>query len=278
MMADRPEPVLVASLFQELSESLLSVLARLTPEDWERPTSSPAWSVHDVALHLFGGEVGQLGIRDDHERSGGRITEWDELVRAINSMNEDWVSATRRISPQLLIDLLRTTGIQVDSFFSSLDPHARGPAVSWAGPGPAPMWLHLAREYTERWHHQQEIREAVGEPLLTSPRMFGPVLATFVRALPRTYRDVPTKEGEVVRLTIAGGSGGTWLLVGSGESWDLCRDDAQKRSTSHLTIDQMDAWKLFTKGTTKENVRPRVRIDGDEDLALKLLDTVSMIV
>ena len=38
-------------------------------------------------------------------------------------------------------------------------------AVNWAGPEPAPIWLDPAREYTERWVHQQHIRDAVRNPV-----------------------------------------------------------------------------------------------------------------
>ena len=48
--------------------------------------------------------------------------------------------------------------------------------IDWAGPEPAPIWLHVAREYTERWVHQQHIRDAVGRPGLNERRWLGPVL------------------------------------------------------------------------------------------------------
>ena len=71
------------------------------------------------------------------------------------------------------------------AYFRSLDPIAPGWEVSWAGPGAAPWWLHIAREYTERWAHQEQIREAVGAGGLHGRRLFAPVLDTFVHALPR---------------------------------------------------------------------------------------------
>ncbi|HEX3202686.1 MAG TPA: hypothetical protein VHW42_12245 [Actinomycetes bacterium] len=36
--------------------------------------------------------------------------------------------------------------------------------VSWVGPDPAPNWLDVAREYSERWTHQQQIRDAAEIP------------------------------------------------------------------------------------------------------------------
>ena len=46
-----------------------------------------------------------------------------------------------------------------------------------------------AREFTERWVHQQQIRDAVGKPGLTERRWLHPVLDAFARALPHALRD-----------------------------------------------------------------------------------------
>ncbi|MCH7606072.1 MAG: maleylpyruvate isomerase family mycothiol-dependent enzyme, partial [Chloroflexi bacterium] len=205
------DPVIVVHLFPVLLKKLLELLTSLGPEEWQKPTPCPAWSVHDVALHLLGVDMGELSRgRDKFETSYIQAHGWDELVTSLNRQNERWVIATRGISPFLLTETLGFTGEQACLHFSSLDPSSTGPTVSWAGSGPAPMWLHVAREYTERWHHQQQIREATGRPLLTNPEMFAPVLATFVRALPRAFFQVPAAEGSIVRLIIEGESGGNW--------------------------------------------------------------------
>ncbi len=278
-IGNEPGPVLVTHLFPQLLERLIEVLSSLSREDWRRPASPPAWSVHDVALHLLGGDVGQIsGLRDKHRTSAGRVDQWEDIVALVNERNEEWVAVARRISPSLLVDLLRLTGEQVTRLYESVDPSSVGPEVSWAGTGPAPMWLHVAREYTERWHHQQQIREAVGQPLLTERRMFHPVLATFVHALPRTYGDVPAPSGTMISVMIVGDAGGAWSLVRGQDSWTLHLDDSGATPTSRISIPQQDAWRLFTKSATTDAVRPRVQIEGDQGLGLKALETVSMIV
>ena len=65
------------------------------------------------------------------------------------------------------------------------------------------MWFDIAREYTERWHHQRQIALAVGRLTpIDSRRLYHPVLDAFLRALPYTYRDVDAPEGTVVAVTI----------------------------------------------------------------------------
>ena len=79
------------------------------------------------------------------------------------------------------------------------------------------MWFDVARELTERWHHQQQIRDAVGRPPLYE-RYLAPVIDTFVRALPYTYRDVDAPEGTTIVLRI---DDAAWSLVREAIAWQL---------------------------------------------------------
>jgi len=287
-----PEPIIVADLFPEVLDSLVKLLSGLTAEEWQKPTGCTGWSVKDVALHLLGDEIGNLSRRrDKHVVSGPSITEWEELVEIIDDLNQDWVHAARRISPRLLIDLLEFTGGQMCDYFRSLDPYAMGGAVSWAGPEPAPVWLDLAREYTERWHHQQHIRDAVGKPGLTEARYMAPALATFVWGLPRAFRapHLPSvgpeegagratqaAEGTAVTLTIAGESGGQWSLLREGGAWRLYAGAAE-RPAAEVTFDEDVAWRLFTRGLGPDVAHERAALSGDHALGLKVLETISII-
>ena len=160
-MLQSPKPIFVVDLFPEILDQLLKLLMGLASEEWNKPTVCHGWSVKDVALHLLGGEIGNLSRRRDGHSVGISIDGWEQLVAYINDWNQQWVQTTRRISSAILIDLLELTGGQMCDYFHSLDPYAMGGPVSWIGPEPAPVWVDMAREYTERWHHQQHIREAV---------------------------------------------------------------------------------------------------------------------
>ena len=278
-----PDPILVAHLFPESLGALLDLLDSLPNEQWQRPTACAGWTVKDVAAHLLGGDVGILSRQRDKYRppAAAAIDSWDDLVALINRLNEQWVAAARRLSPRLLTDLLSYTGEQTSAYFGSLDPHALGQPVSWAGSDPAPVWLDLAREYTERWHHQQHIRDAVDRPGLTEVRYLGPALATFVRALPHTYRDVDAPAGTAVALTITGEAGGRWLLRregrrhGDDRSWSLY--EGGEPASAELTLDPDTAWRTFTKGLPVAAVRSKAVIIGDKTLAGQMLDATAII-
>ena len=272
-----PEPIIVTELFPEVLDALLDLLSGLPAEDWDKPTVCSQWSVKGIATHLLGGQLGILSRkRDGNTYSGNRIQKWDELVTLINYLNDIWVKAASRLSPRVLCDLLKHSGEQVCGYFNSLDPYAIGGPVDWAGPEYAPVWLDLAREYTEWWHHQQQIRDAVGKPGLKEPRFFAPVLDAFVRALPHTYRNVGAKDGTVVALMISGDSGGRWLLRRESGAWRLYVDGAQAADAETM-IDQEIAWRLFCKGTSKDEALAGATLSGDRVLAIKALEMISVI-
>jgi uncharacterized protein (TIGR03083 family) len=203
----------VLDLFPGERTTLLELLAELPPAEWSTETVCPGWSVKDVAAHLLGDDVGRLSWgRDSYVNpafaAGLDIATLPGLVAAIDRQNAVWVAGARRISPRLLIELLAMTGKLTEAYFASLDMSALGMPVDWAGPEPAPVWLDVAREYTERWVHQQHIRDAVGKPGLKERRWLAPVLDAFVRGLPRVLRDAPSPDGATLRLIISGDAGG----------------------------------------------------------------------
>jgi hypothetical protein len=176
----------------------------------------------------------------------------------------------------LLIDLLRLTGEQTDAYFRQLDLERIGGAVDWAGPDPAPVAFDLAREYTERWVHQQHIRDAVNRPGMLERAWFHPVLATFVQGLRRSLAGAEADEGTVVRLVITGEAGDDWIAVKSGDGWQVDTGAAEPVSAT-VTLDQDTAWRLFTRGVRKEQAMARATLSGDPDLVSRVLDTVSIL-
>jgi uncharacterized protein (TIGR03083 family) len=274
------QPIMVVDLFPRERKQLLELFSELKPEEWEKPTICPGWTVKDIGLHLLGDDVGYLSGARDHFNNpffwNKDLREWKSLVRNINEANESWVKATARISPKLLADLLELTGQQFYEYMQSLDLTATGGVVSWAGPDPAPVWLDVAREYTERWLHQQQIRDAVHKPGLTEKGFFHPVLDTFVRALPHTYKDISVTDTTVLKFVVTGEAGDAWYLVGEANKWFLSKGIELQPATV-VTMDQETCWRLFTKGMNKDQARAQTAIEGDQTLGEKLLETVSII-
>jgi uncharacterized protein (TIGR03083 family) len=272
-----PADVFVVDRFAALRTELLTLLAGLSEDDWVRPTAAPRWSVKDVAAHLLGGDIGILSRARDRFLPGGAMAgTYSELVNLVDRLNEEWILASRRMSPRLILESLAFTGPQVEVYFSSLNLRAVGGPVSWAGPDPAPVWFDVAREFTERWHHQQQIRDATRRPSLYDPYFFSPVLDTFVRALPHNYRDVAAPEGTVIRFEISGDAGNTWYLAMQDRAWALMLD-CETDPVTDVILPQDTAWRMFTKGVDPETAKTSALVRGDVALASRIFRTVSVI-
>jgi len=230
-------------LLPELRAALVALLRDLDAGDWQRETACPGWTVADVARHMLAVELGNVSRRRDGHRvdppPGADLPAW------LDTFNQAWVDGARLLSPRVVTDLLDVAGGWFEEHATGLDPDAPGPPVWWVGPDPAPVWLDLAREYTERWVHQQQIREATGRPGLDGARHAGPVVATFVHALPGSLRGVDAAPGTTVDLAVTGDGGGTWHAARSpGGGWDL-RAGSSPAPACRLAGTVGDMWRMY---------------------------------
>ncbi|MEP6724498.1 MAG: maleylpyruvate isomerase N-terminal domain-containing protein [Bacteroidota bacterium] len=270
-------PIPTVHLFPALEEKLIQLLQSLTAEEWNRPTIARLWTVKDVAAHLFDGNMRTMSmLRDNHFGDPpGKIYSNEDLVNYLNGLNASWVQAMKRVSPQVMTALMEITGKQYNQQIASLDPFA--PAifsVSWAGETNSINWFHIAREYTERWHHQQQIRDAVGKPGIMTKEFYYPVLDTFMMALPYACRNTTAKENTVIKVSISGEAGGDWFLIKK-EKWEFTKTN-NLPIAAHTTINGEIAWKLFTKSWRKKDVIKHIVLEGDAALAEPVLDMISV--
>jgi uncharacterized protein (TIGR03083 family) len=275
-------PILVVPLFREVCQHLHALLRSLSPEDWQQPTISSQRCVKDIASHLLDGSLRRISMQRDGyfpPDAGSRPSPEEPLQAFLNRLNRDWEVATRRLSPPVLIEWLQWVDSQLADLFESFDPH--GPAifpVAWAGEQQSENWFDIAREYTEKWHHTQQIFEAVGRPsTITTRRLYYPCLDIFMRALPFTLGSASAEVGEVVRVDVVGDAGGTWAVERAKDGWCFTPDAGQPTAT--VSIPQQFAWKWLTKRRAVEQIRasfPEIRISGDESLGQQVLTMVSV--
>jgi uncharacterized protein (TIGR03083 family) len=268
-------PIDVRPVLAEQQVAFIDLLRRLDAEEWAKPTICPGWSVKDVAAHVLGDHIGRLSIHRDgfhvlHPRDGEAFSTF------LDRINEEWVTAARRISPPMLIELLSAVGDQIVEFWQTVDLEAFGGSVRWAGPEPHPYWLDVAREYTEYWTHQQQICDATGRAGLTDPHYLAPVIDTFMRGLPHTLRDVTAQQGATLRVSVTGPGGGDWTCTRGPDRWRL-HHQPHPQPTAHLELDTDTTWRLCTRGITPEQAADHARIDGDQHLATAALQIVSII-
>ena len=261
-------------LFEQDRATLLRLVQGLDPADWEQPTAAAPWLVRDVVAHLLGDDLSRLArTRDGHSPVGPQPGE--PLTAFIHRFNDDWVQAARRVSPRLLLDLLAVTSPQVLALWRDIDLDAITEPVTWAGPEPAPVWLDCARDFTEYWVHQQQIRDATGRPNDSDPAVVHLVLDTFLRAMPQTLAGHDRPEGTTLIMAVTGAGGGQWCWQRQDGRW-LPVEDID--GSTRLTFQEAEAlWRLCTRLIEPDAARRRVTVVGDRALADAALEVISII-
>jgi hypothetical protein len=273
-------PTDVAPLFRPLLAELLDVLRGLPPDAWARPTVAGAWRVRDVAAHLLDVSLRRVAAsRDAHrppvERPPATAREVADLVNGLNAAGVAW---SARLSPRMIVDLLAIAGGWVADVFEGLPRHGEAVfAVSWAGESRSENWMDAGREYTEHWHHQMQIRDAVGAPpLLLEPRWMLPLVEFSLRALPLAYAGVAAPPGAALALAVTGPTTGRWSLVRGDARWHLHRG-APDTPDALVTIAGDDLWRLFYNALPASRIAGAVRVEGNRALAEPLTRARSVV-
>ncbi len=272
------DPILCAHLLRRVDERLIDLLSSLTSSEWDIQTIVPRWKVRDVAAHLLDTALRKLSMaRDSCYVESVNIRSPQDLITLVDSLNREGVAVYRRLSPPLLIDMMRVACDQSARFHESLDPFAVAKfAVTWAGEETSLNWFDTARELTERWHHQQQIRLATNRPGIMTPELYHPVLDCFVRGLPHIYRDVDAPAGTSLLLEITGECGGRWLLSRGSTQWGFVKP-VEAAFAARVAIPQELAWRVFTKGIDRDTTRRQIEIEGNRDLAEKVLQLTAVV-
>jgi uncharacterized protein (TIGR03083 family) len=263
----------------DLTETRLGeLLGTLSARDWDMPTIVPRWRVRHVAGHLLDTALRRLSLTRDGLACERPSADTPEALRdVVDRLNAEGVAVYGRLSPAVLRSLMRPASEALCTWLAQRDPDLPADfAVSWAGDTASPHWFDVARELTERWHHQQQIRLALDRPGLMVRELYHPVLDCFMRALPWHFRDVPWPGGGHVAVTVSGECGDTWRLYRDGARWQLTMDTLPD-PVARVTIDADIAWRIFTKGLPADGARRRCRIEGDETLAMRVLTTTAIV-
>jgi len=264
-------------LFRPLNDKLVGLLKSLSASDWDKKTVAGDWTVKDVTAHLLDGSMRFIAIHRDQAtlKPDRELHNYGDVVSYLNQLNADWVRAMKRVSPRQLIDLHIATHEDYICGLESLPPH--GPAmfsVAWAGEEVSANWFHIARDFTEKWHHQQQIRHAVNSQGILTAEYYKPVLDTFMRALPFRYKNVAAPDGTGIRVIVESPIEGSWHFLKSGNVWTQTQET--ERADVTVSIPAEISWQLFTKAVRYADVKGLIGITGDESLAMPLLQMITV--
>lgn len=267
--------------FRPVARALVALLRGLPADAWDKPTVAGAWRVRDVVAHILDGALRRVSFHRDRlppptPEPAPRSER--EFVAFINGLNRQWVEVARRMSPRVLTDLYAFAGDALADFVESLPADA--PAlfpVSWAGEDASEGWFDIGREFTELWHHQAQVREAVGAPPLPDARWLHAVLLIALRGLPHAYRDVDVPPGRNLTLEITGAAGGVWTLRRDQAAFRLWAG-ADGVEHARVTLSDDTAWRLLFNALPADRADALVAWSGDPALCAPLLRARSVIV
>jgi hypothetical protein len=125
------------------------------------------------------------------------------------------------------------------------------------------VWLDIAREYMERYVHQDQIRRACRRPPL-GKRFAGPVLATAVHELPLALADVDRPPGTIVAFSAADGDNeAAWYLTQTQHEWELGRAAPAEPADCEVRTTTAGAIQSFVR----DPAAPAFTWRGDPELA-----------
>ena len=263
-------PVPTIHLITPLDQLLFELLQSLSTEEWNLQTLAPAWTVKDVAAHLLAGNIRSLSSSRDNYFGPNSLEspDYGMVVNYLNQINHDWTIAMKTVSPQMLITLLSITNSLYCDHLEKLPPLEKSVfPVSWAGQSESQNWFHIAREYTEKWHHQQQIRHAIGQASpLFSKTFFNPYLETSLRAVPHQFRNLLAEEGDTFSLIVSGERGGNWHFLFQKDKW-IKNPELPSYSVAKIHMDDQVIWRMFSKEISLEELKNRSTINGKKEIA-----------
>jgi len=104
-----------------VDEKLVDLLGSLAPREWDLQTVAPLWKVRDVAAHLLDTVLRKLSmVRDSCYVEAVTIRSPQDIVALVNRLNAEGVTVYRRLSPPVLINLMKAACEQSAAFTNLL--------------------------------------------------------------------------------------------------------------------------------------------------------------
>jgi uncharacterized protein (TIGR03084 family) len=226
---------LLADLTAE-TRVLEDLLVPLNAADWQRPTPSPGWTIHDQVSHLaYFDETATLAATDP-----GRFRAEAAGVDALSPSFPDEIAARyRKLSAAVLLSWFLGARTAYVATLRGLDPRDRLP---WYGPEMSAASSVTAR-LMETWAHGQDVADALGvvrEPTSRLRHVAHLGVRTFGFSFQLNGRSVPVTP---VRVELAAPDAGTWTWGPAGApdrvtgpALDFCLVVTQRRNLADTAL------------------------------------------
>ena len=272
MASSIPKDRTVAAL-GEVWASLGELLGDLTDEQWRLPSPLPGWSVQDCVSHVVGTEAmlaGEPGPTIDIDRDAN-----EHVRNDIGAFNEQWVETLRVVQPDEVLSRFRElTGARLATLDQmSVDDWN---AESFTPAGRDTFGRFMQIRVFDCWLHEQDIRDAVGQPGHQTGLAVEVVLDEMATALGFVVgKKAGASAGESVTFALTdGGAVVRELHVEVGERAAVVAA-LSGPATVVLTMPVGVMTRRCAGRVGPDDLLDQVVIDGDLSLASRILDNQS---
>lgn len=191
-------PTAIIDTLELCFRSLSELGASLTPDEWDRPTELPNWSVKDNLSHLVAIERMLEGLPGTSHRA----EHLEHVKNPIGENNEHEVDSRRPLpGSAVLAEWNEITARRLASLRAGTDEYFATPMITPTGPGTLADFLSI--RVLDCWVHELDMRRAVGKP----GHLSGPAAEHTIDRLLRTVpivvgKRAATPEGQSVVIDI----------------------------------------------------------------------------
>lgn len=205
----------------------------LTAEQWATPTDCPGWTVQDQVVHVVGTERMLLG--DPAPAVAADVQSYEHVKNDIGAFNEQWIESRRAWSgAEVLAEFRDVTGRRLEQL-RALTPE-EWDTVGFTPEGPGPYRSFMAIRVFDCWMHEQDIREALGQPGGREGRVAELAMEKLRGAMPYVVgKRAGAPQGSTVVFDVSGPRG--FVLPVGVEGRAAVLDDAPANPTVRLLMD-----------------------------------------
>lgn len=275
-------PGLVAAYHQTM-QAVIDLGHECRPEDFDRPTSCPGWSLRDVLSHVAAVEASLEGV----EQPEVELPERAHLRHDFAVWLEYGVQQRRSLSGQEVV-------AELESVLQHRLATLANPELTLETEVPAPtggtrrLGSLLKLRLNDIWVHEQDVREALGHP----GNLDSGGAAMFVQAIVKTFpgrivEDVELPDGQTVILDSTGpvtarvgvrishdedgAQVGHALFAGATEPGEHHQHSADDPTTTIVLSTDALTRRAAGRRSTEDTA---YRVVGDDDIARRVLDAL----
>jgi uncharacterized protein (TIGR03083 family) len=251
-----------------------AMCAGLGEAEWHQPTALPAWDVQDVVAHLGSLEAMLLGRAEPEHEPAATAHVRNEL----GALNERMVDRRRSWSGAEVLDEFReTSALRIDELEeldeADLDRLVKGPT------GTIPQRAFLGVRLWDYLVHEMDIAEALGVEIDLGTPAATRVLDEMLLLLPRAVARGGTPDGGVVAVAITAPLVRAVAVRMKGGRAALTDPGAAEKATLHLRASPTALLRVGAGRTRPEAAVASgdVEVDGDRDLAVRVLAAINVV-